>query len=140
MTLFGAILFLWVEHRSGSSLLLRGLRSASPHSGPSHRHLRHRFAITSCRRATPPALSGGGYASQKQLLTAKLRFCPCHFDCARPSLSSRPSVLTVISTKRSARRNLDNMLIFIRFLDFARNDSYLRTSCSARNDRVDSAA
>ena len=33
----------------------------------------------------------------------------------------------VISTKRSARRNLDNMLIFIRFLDFARNDSWIRS-------------
>ena len=53
----------------GSSLLLRGLRSASLHFGPSHRFLRGLRPLVS-GGSLPLPLSGGGQASQKQLLTA----------------------------------------------------------------------
>ena len=53
----------------GSSILLRGLRSASLHFGPSHRFLRGLRPLVS-GGPRPLPLSGGGQASQKQLLPA----------------------------------------------------------------------
>ena len=64
------------------------------HSGPSHRHLRHRYAITCCRRAPPPTRVRGWTRPPEAVPPSRLR--NARINVRRPTHTSAPAAVKCI--------------------------------------------